>query len=148
MSHLTRALNNLPPEWCYDWPLERTFSNLLVPFSRGLNRAAFKFPAVDVSYDNENVIYVYEIPGLNTEDIKVSVENGRVTVSGEKKQKYIQYDRTEISYGTFSRTISLPRRVGDAEITARYKNGLLTLKFPKLEKSESKANVVTVTGEE
>ncbi len=146
MSHQT-ALNNVPPEWYYDWPLERTLNNLLVPFSRGLNRAAFKFPAVDISYDKENVLYVYELPGLNKDDIKVAIENGRVTVSGERKQKYIQYDRVEISHGNFSRTISLPRGVDASGVTARYNNGLLTLKFPKSH-GESKANVVTVTGEE
>jgi HSP20 family protein len=98
---------------------------------------------MDVSYDDENILYVYEIPGLKKEDISVIIDDGKVTVSGERKQQYIQYNRTEISHGAFSRCVSLPRGVDTTTAKATYNNGILTLKFRKLQR-DSNPQTITV----
>jgi len=107
------------------------------------------WPAVDVA-DNENEIVVKaEVPGCKADDIDISVHGNTLTISGEKKEEHQQKDKgcyhVERSYGSFRRDINLSAEIKPDKIEAICKDGILTLKLPKME--GSKAIKVKVKGE-
>jgi HSP20 family protein len=103
-------------------------------------------PAVDI-YETENeLVLKADLPDINEKDLDVRVENNTLTIHGERKfeQKVKEgsYLRTERSYGSFSRSFSLPNTVNTDAIKAEYKNGVLTIELPK--RAESKPKQVKV----
>jgi len=105
-------------------------------------------PLADVYEDGNEIVLSIEIPGVNKDNIKVTVENNILTVSGERKQereeKKENYHRIERAYGSFSRSFSLPNTVDSNNIKASYKNGVLELVLPKKEEAKPKAINVKV----
>jgi HSP20 family protein len=108
-----------------------------------------RWPAVDISEDENEFIVKAEVPGCKAEDIDISVRDNRLTISGEKKKeeekKEKGYYHSERSYGSFRRDINLASNVDPEKIEATCKNGVLVLKLPKTEKS--KAVKVKVKGQ-
>jgi HSP20 family protein len=104
-------------------------------------------PAVDI-YETENhdLVLKAELPGMNREDIEVSVENSTLVLKGTKKfdadVKEEQYRRIERSYGTFHRSFTLPNTVDASKVTAEFKNGVLAVKLPFRE--EAKPRTINV----
>ena len=104
-------------------------------------------PAVDI-YETENhdLVVRAELPGLNREDIEVSVENSTLVLQGEKKLdtsvKEEHYRRIERAYGSFHRSFTLPNTVDASRIGAEFKNGVLTVKLPFRE--EAKPRTINV----
>lgn len=105
-------------------------------------------PAVDIYDKGAEVVIHAEIPGMKIDDIDVRVENNILTIRGKKERKEEVkedgYFRTERSYGTFSRSFSLPSTVNAAEIVAEYKEGILTLSLPKEEQAKPRQIAVRV----
>jgi len=104
-------------------------------------------PAVDIyETDNHDLVVRAELPGLNREDIEVSVENSTLILKGEKKLdtevKEENYRRIERSYGSFHRSFTLPNTVDPSRIAAEFKNGVLTVKLPFRE--EAKPRTINV----
>lgn len=97
------------------------------------------FPPTDIFEDNKAVKIVAEIPGVRSEDLKLSLENNLLTVRGEKRQEAEERNervhRYERSYGSFERTFALPRTLDTDQIQATYENGVLTVTLPKVEKA-------------
>ncbi len=105
-------------------------------------------PRVDiVENDNEFVIKA-EIPEVKKEDVKVTVDNGVLTISGERKQekeeKGKKFHRVERYYGSFTRSFTLPEAIDDTKIKAGFKDGMLNLEIPKTAKAKPKAIEVKV----
>ena len=92
-------------------------------------------PALDVSETKDAVMVKAEVPGMESTDIKLSLEDQLLTLKGEKKQekeeKDEHYYRMERSYGAFVRTVGLPATVDGSKVTATFKNGLLKVTLPK-----------------
>ena len=94
-------------------------------------------PPMDVDEQDDAITLAVELPGVKQEDVLVSVENGVLTIAGEKKfSRATDHDRNggrfiERHYGRFERALSLPQSVDVEKITASYDNGVLTLKLPK-----------------
>lgn len=106
-------------------------------------------PAVDI-YETENELVVKaDLPDVSEKDIDVRVENNLLTIRGERKfEKSLSEDnylRVERSYGTFSRSFSLPNTVNAEAIHAEYKNGVLTVTMPKREESKPRQVKVAVS---
>jgi HSP20 family protein len=105
-------------------------------------------PALDLREDSENLVATVELPGLKKEDIEVTVHEGMLSVSGERKHEKQSKDtdvyRSERFYGRFHRTISLPRPVKAEAIKASYKDGVLTVMLPKTEAAKPKQIEVSV----
>lgn len=106
-------------------------------------------PAVDI-YETENELVIKaDLPEINEKDLDVRVENNTLTIHGERKfeQKVKEgsYLRTERSYGSFSRSFSLPNTVNTDAIKAEYKNGVLTVELPKRAESKPKQVKVNVS---
>lgn len=104
--------------------------------------AATWSPAVDIYETQQEIVVKAELPDLKQEDIQVSVDNDRLSIRGERKfeseVKRENYHRVERSYGTFSRSFSLPPTVDQEKIRADYKNGVLTVNLPKREIAQTK----------
>jgi HSP20 family protein len=92
-------------------------------------------PTLDFSENKDSFVVKAEIPGIDSRDISVSLENQMLTIKGEKKhekeEKDEQYYRMERNYGAFARTVRLPAAVDGSKVTAAFKNGLLTVTLPK-----------------
>ncbi len=100
------------------------------------------FPAVDVYEDKDNLLVRAELPGMKKEDIDISLHEGFLTLSGERKgeekQEGSETYRSERWLGRFHRTISLPCSVVPDKIKATYTDGILTVSMPKAEEAKPK----------
>jgi len=92
-------------------------------------------PALDLAETDNELVVKCEVPGLEPKDIDISLSDGMLTIKGEKKQereeKQADYHLVERSYGTFTRSIQLPKEVQSEKISASYKNGILRITLPK-----------------
>ena len=99
-------------------------------------------PAIDLSEDKDNFVLKAELPGMKKEEIEISLHEGVVTISGERKQeeKHESADmyRSERFFGRFHRTVSLPSAVDAEKVTASYKDGILMVTLPKSEAAKRK----------
>jgi HSP20 family protein len=99
-------------------------------------------PSVDVSETKNDLVVRAELPGLESKDIDISMNNGYLTIKGEKKnereEKDENYHLIERSYGSFSRSVRLPKEVQSDKITASFKNGILKITLPKSEEAKKK----------
>jgi HSP20 family protein len=105
-------------------------------------------PSVDISETESEYQIKAEIPDVKKEDVKVTLEDGVLTIQGERKhekeEKGKKYHRIERSYGSFVRTFSLPDVIDDDKVKAEFKDGVLNLHLPKSEKAKPKAIDVKV----
>ena len=99
-------------------------------------------PAVDISEDDESFIITADLPDVSKEDVNVSVQHGCLTLSGERKlekqeeDKEKKYHRIERSYGSYTRSFSLPKNVDAAAVKANFQNGVLNIILPKVAAEE------------
>ncbi len=109
-------------------------------------------PAVDVREEKDAIILQAELPGMKTEDVKVNLEGNLLTISGERKFEQEKteegYRRIERSYGSFSRSFTLPDTVELDHCDAEMKDGVLTIKLPKTAKAQPRRIDVKTTGKE
>lgn len=107
-------------------------------------------PSVDIVEGKDEIALEAELAGMNIEDVDVSIENNVITITGErkveKKDETDNYHRVERSYGTFTRSFTLPRNVASEEAKADFKNGVLRITLPK--KEEAKARKIEIKGED
>ncbi len=105
-------------------------------------------PTVDLYEEKDDIVVKAELPGLEKEDIEVNLSDNRLTIRGEKKQeeevKRENYYRSERSYGSFSRTLELPREVQTDKVKAAFKNGILEIRLPKTEEAKKKETKIKV----
>jgi HSP20 family protein len=106
-------------------------------------------PPVDIYQTSEHeLVLKAELPDLTREDIDITVENFVLTLKGEKKLatevKEEQFHHIERSYGSFSRSFSLPRTVDASKVSAEYKNGVLTVRLPLREEAKPRQIKVDV----
>ena len=108
---------------------------------RGEDRTEW-FPSLDVSETKNDFVVKAELPGMDLKDIDVSLTDGMLTIRGEKRQekeeKEGNYRLIGRSYGTFSRSVSLPRDVKNDKVSASYKDGVLRVVLPKSEEAKKK----------
>ncbi|MFO8930418.1 Hsp20/alpha crystallin family protein [Legionella pneumophila serogroup 1] len=106
-------------------------------------------PAVDIKEEKDKFIVVADIPGVNKEDIKVSLTNNVLTIQGqrqfEKSENKDNYSRMERVQGQFYRRFSLPQSVDESKIEASYKHGVLHVAIPKKESTVEKQIEVKIS---
>jgi len=104
------------------------------------------FPPVDISENEAEYLIAAELPGLKKEDVKVTMENGMLTVSGERKEEEgLRYHRVERSYGSFSRSFAIPSDGDAGKVKAEFKDGVLMIRVAKSEAAKPKQIEVKVT---
>ncbi|HZU98167.1 MAG TPA: Hsp20/alpha crystallin family protein [Planctomycetota bacterium] len=106
-------------------------------------------PAVDVSETEKEFVIKAELPEVKKEDVKVTVEDGILTIQGERKQekeeKGKKFHRIERSYGSFVRSFTLPDEADATKVAAEVKDGMLNIRLPKTEKPKAKATEVKIS---
>jgi HSP20 family protein len=105
-------------------------------------------PALDVFEDKDDVVVKAELPGIDKENIEVNLTDNLLTIKGEKKKeeevKEENYYRCERSYGSFTRSVELPKAVHTDKVKASFKNGILEVRVPKTEEAKTKEIKVKV----
>ena len=130
--------------------LEKYFGKSLAPGNGGKEAMAVAewAPLVDITEDAKEYLVKAELPEIKKEEVKVSVEDGDLSISGERKfekeEKGKKYHRIERSYGSFMRRFTLPEAVDATKVNAEFKDGVLTVHLPKSEKATPKAVEVKV----
>jgi HSP20 family protein len=116
-----------------------------LPFWSGFARGGQLFtgwsPALDLYQSSDNLIAVVELPGMRKEDIDISLHDGTLTISGERKRESKggeKAERTERYVGTFRRSIALPTRVDASKVSATYEDGILKVILAKAEEARPK----------
>ena|SRR5687767_8115936 len=106
-------------------------------------------PALDVHDEKDNLVVHVELPGMKKEEIDISLHDGALTVSGERKQEREQKEgesfRSERYFGKFQRSVTLPAAVDAKNVKASYKDGLLTIHLPKAEEAKPKQIAVNIS---
>ena len=130
--------------------VDQMFNNFFAPslFEREPFQMKSDFlPSLDVTSDDKAYAMKVELPGVAPEAVKLEVSDGVLTISGEKKEETKDEQTKEVrecSYGSFTRSMTLPED-GDAEhITATSKNGILTVSIPRKAPDQSKVRKITV----
>jgi HSP20 family protein len=100
-------------------------------------------PAVDVFEEDDKLVIKAELPGIDKKDISVDLQNGMLTLKGERRHESEEkngrnFYRREMSYGTFMRSFSIPQDVETDKVKAEYLNGVLTIEVPKPEARKPK----------
>jgi HSP20 family protein len=98
-------------------------------------------PALDLYQNNDNLVAVVELAGMRKEEIEISLHDGTLTISGERKSSTSngeKTERTERYVGSFRRSITLPARVDANKVSATYRDGILTITLPKAEEAKPK----------
>lgn len=99
-------------------------------------------PMTDVSEDKDNFYLLADLPGVTKEDLKLSFNDGQLTISGERKQEKEEngktFHRVERSYGKYYRSFNLPEKILAEKIKAEFKDGQLTVTVPKSEEAKPK----------
>lgn len=111
------------------------------------NVESYFSPRMDIAESEKHYLIEIDIPGVEEEDVKLELEEQTLTISGEKKQANSEQEdhnwhRTERSFGSFKRVLSLPEGVVSDNIIASFKNGVLSLSIPK--KAQKKAKKKTI----
>jgi HSP20 family protein len=135
-----RRLNSMLDEAFGNWPTQSSDFGAIT---------STWIPATDVFEDKDSVRIVAEVPGVNPQDVKLSVENNVLTIRGEKKQtaeeKTERLHRYERSYGVFERSFALPNTVDPEKIDAKVDAGVLTVLLPKSERARPREIPVKVS---
>ncbi|HEX7233103.1 MAG TPA: Hsp20/alpha crystallin family protein [Candidatus Binatia bacterium] len=117
------------------------------PWPRG-ESVEFAAPAVDLYEEKDDIVVKAELPGIDKNNIEVSLSDHHLTIKGEKKKeeevKEETYIRSERSYGAFVRTLELPAEVHGEKVKASFKNGILEVRLPKTEEAKAKEIKVKV----
>jgi len=100
-------------------------------------------PLVNITEDDKEYVIKAELPEVKKDEVKVTVENGVVTISGERKfekeEENKRFHRVERAFGSFTRSFTLPDDADAAKVTAEFKNGLLTVRLAKSEQALPKS---------
>ncbi len=131
--------------------VNRLFStNLTRAFDdEGIGRGAWA-PSVDIFENKDQIVLEAELPGMKQEDFDLTIENNVITLRGERKfektEETDNYHRVERSYGSFTRSFTLPQTVSAEEAKAEYSNGVLRVTLPKREEAKSRRIEISGTG--
>ncbi|KAA0687926.1 Hsp20/alpha crystallin family protein [Neorhizobium sp. P12A] len=132
--------------------VNRLFDDVFRGFGSGLPSFATtsgpgsNWPSVEISDTDKEIRITAEVPGLEEKDIEVLLDDGVLTLKGEKRSETEDKDRqfTERYYGRFERRIPLGVEVREDEVDARFRNGVLTITLPKDEKAQSQVKRIAI----
>jgi HSP20 family protein len=148
MNPIRYQVSDSAPWWALDrWSnLRDELSSFFdMPFWSGFGRTGQLFtgwsPALDLYESGDHFVAVVELPGMRKEDIDISLHDGTLTISGERKRESNNGEtaqRTERYVGAFRRSITLPTRVDASKVNVTYQDGVLKVTLPKAEEAKPK----------
>jgi HSP20 family protein len=132
--------------------MEEMFRDFAPTFGRSLRRVGGEVeswrPVADISETDKEYLIKAELPEVKKEDVQITLQDGIITISGERKHEKEHKDASEIRvesfYGSFSRSFSLPDNIDADNIKAESKDGVLRVRIPKLEAPKAKAKAIQV----
>lgn len=154
MSHLILRKNEIEPRTNDVWGLQSDINRLFDAFMSPFERTEVKntlSPRLDIAELKDKYEIKAELPGMDEKDINLSVEDGLLTISGEKKAETEEKDKDkgyylkECSYGSFSRSVRLPDNIADDKISAQFRKGVLFIDMPKTQPSQSKVRKIAIS---
>jgi HSP20 family protein len=141
----TRELTTWPADL---WNMQQEINRMFHKFFHGgvqddgSYALSYWTPAVDIAEHENEYIVKCELPGVNKDDVKITLESNILTIRGEKKQEQEamkeNYHRVERTYGSFQRSFTLPTSVRSDKIDATFKDGILSVTLPKAEEAKPK----------
>ncbi len=121
------GMEDLMDRWMANWPFGRAW--------RRTTNGHVWAPSIEVIEERDHYLVKAELPGVKSEDVDISVSDNVITIKGERKESFGVKDEdvqfSEITYGTFSRSFTLPTKVDADKINALYKDGMLEVTLPK-----------------
>ena len=152
MSNMVLRKNDSEPRTTDVWGLQsdinRLFDAFMTPFEGTAIRRTLS-PKLDVAETKDKYEIKAEMPGIDEKDIELSMDDGVLTISGEKKTETESDDKgywlKECSYGSFSRSVRLPENIADDKIVAKFDKGVLMIDVPKKEPTVAKAKKIAIT---
>jgi HSP20 family protein len=128
---------------------ERGLDKFFNEFTNDVEFPLNRFPRVDVVDDEKSIKLIAELPGVKKEDVKILLEDGFLTMSGEKKNELegkeeINIIKNERLFGKFERKFELPEDINPDEIKAKFENGLLNISIAKLAPEKPKERIIEV----
>lgn len=149
---LVRTRGGIPavPDWANVAEMQNRIRHLFAePFPMRLFSEPVGWtPAVDVSEADGKLVVKAELPGMSKDDVDIALTDNVLTIRGEKKQEEKREEGEmhvwERSYGSFMRSFTLPCRVSEDQVTAEFKDGVLTVTLPKVE--EPAGRKIEITG--
>ena len=128
--------------------LHRELATLIDGRTSNATAVAEWAPVVDIIEDDAAYVIKAELPEVRKEDVRVQLEDGVLTLSGERKiereEKARKYHRVERAYGVYSRSFALPEDINPEKIDASYKDGVLTVSVAKSERAQPKKIAIRV----
>ena len=123
------------------------FRGFGVPALAGFDRAV-GWPHVELAETDKEIRVTAELPGLDEKDVEITVEEGALTLRGEKRSEVEEKDRgyTERSYGRFERRIGLPQGIDRDHAAATFRSGVLTVTLPKTDAANENVRRIPVNG--
>jgi HSP20 family protein len=124
------------------WDMRREMDRMFNGVTQGVDTSVSGYMPADVIENDNELRFAIDVPGLDPDNISVTVENNVLTVSGERAWEYEEgkpdgeYHLFERRYGRFERSFALPQRVNAEQIDATVDNGVLTILLPKLEEAK------------
>ncbi|MFW6415443.1 MAG: Hsp20/alpha crystallin family protein, partial [Thermodesulfobacteriota bacterium] len=117
----------------YDFPgnIERIYDQLFNPLE--ISQRKFAYPPLNITEDNDNIYVRAELPGVDIEDIDLSIAQGSLIIKGERKPEQGRYFRQERPTGSFQRVVNLNVKIDNSKVGAKMKDGILTVTLPKSE---------------
>ena len=132
-----------PSMWDEVFSVRRDFDRLLNRFAGGQGETLSAWaPSVDVEENPQEILVTAELPGVQPDDVNVTVENGILAISGEKREERQENGAdsntyiVERRYGRFERSFTLPKSVSPDQVKAEFDNGLLRIRLPKTEQAK------------
>ena len=152
MSNMVLRRNDSEPRTTDVWGLQsdinRLFDAFMTPFEGTEIRRTLS-PKLDVAEMKDKYEIKAELPGIDEKEIDLSMDDGVLTISGEKKTEAESDDKgyylKECSYGTFSRSIRLPENIAEDKIVAKFDKGVLMIDVPKKEPTVAKTKKIAIT---
>jgi HSP20 family protein len=132
--------------------LHREVNDLFETYFRGSTRFGRSLAAatgIELSETDDEIRVKAELPGMDEKDIQLSLEEGMLSIRcerrEEKEKKKRNYHLSEMSYGSYSRSIALPAKVDGEKADAKFKRGVLTLTLPKTEGAKAERKRIPVS---
>ena len=140
-----RELNSLQSE------MNRLFNNVFEPPSGGSGTGLRRWmPAMDLVESGDHFVLRADLPGMSEDDVNIEFEDGTLTVSGERKAEHEEsnegFHRVERSFGSFSRSLTLPQGIDPEAVTAGFDRGVLEIRIPKPE--QRKPRKIAIGGQD
>jgi len=125
--------------------IDRLFSDFStkLPMTNGVDLV----PSIDVTETDKEIEITAELPGLDEKDVEISLEDGALSLRGEKRTEHEDSDRrySERFYGRFERRVALPSEVDEDRAKATFKNGVLTVTLPKTERARQNVKRISIS---